>query len=41
MIIITALRDFAEGLARGVGLYLTERNDFLELSVTSGRIRRR
>jgi hypothetical protein len=33
MFIITALRDFANGLSRGLGLYFTERNDFTERAV--------
>lgn len=27
---ITALRDFADGLSRGLGLFFTTRNDFTE-----------
>jgi hypothetical protein len=34
MLIIAALRDFAEGLTRGLGLYLTERNSFTEMTLT-------
>jgi hypothetical protein len=30
MIIVTALRDFADGLSRGLGLFFTTRNDFTE-----------
>jgi hypothetical protein len=32
--ISTALRDFADGLSRGFSLFLTERNDFTEYSVS-------
>ena len=28
MIVLSAFRDFADGLARGLPLFLTERNDF-------------
>jgi len=27
MIIVSAMRDFADGLTRGLGLFLTERQD--------------
>ena len=30
MLIINAFRDFVEGLARGVSLFFTERNDYDE-----------
>ena len=33
MFMITALRDFADGLTRGVSLYLTERNDYTARSM--------
>jgi len=33
MSIMIALRDFADGLRRGLGLYFTERNDHLEHAV--------
>lgn len=36
MSIMTAFRDFADGLARGFGLYFTERNDRLARAVTPG-----
>ena len=36
MSIITAFRDFFDGLARGLGLYFTERNDHLARAVTPG-----
>jgi hypothetical protein len=28
MIIISAMRDFADGLTRGLSLFFTERNDY-------------
>jgi len=34
MLFVTAMRDFADGLARGFGLYLTERD---ALSLGRGR----
>jgi hypothetical protein len=37
MLILKALRDFFEGLARGVGLYLTER-DALTLGQAQHRV---
>lgn len=40
MIILNAVRDFAEGLARGMSLFFTERHDFVERSTMPGRIRR-
>jgi hypothetical protein len=33
MSIIHAFRDFAGGLSRGLSLYFTERNDFIERTV--------
>jgi len=33
MAIMTAFRDLADGLRRGLGLYFTERNDHLEHAV--------
>ena len=30
MPVMIALRDFADGFARGLGLYFTERNEYLE-----------
>ena len=36
MSIVTILRDFAEGLIRGFGLFLTNRNDALELTIAPG-----
>lgn len=40
MLIINALKDFAEGLSRGIGLYFTERNSFTETALTP-RLHRR
>ena len=40
MIIINALRDFADGLTRGVSLFLTERNQLTEKPFMPGRISR-
>ena len=37
MIIITAFRDFADGLSRGFSLFFTERNDFTEKPFMPGR----
>ncbi len=37
MIIFNAFRDFAEGLSRGVSMFLTQRNDHLERSMMPGR----
>lgn len=34
MVFITALRDFADGLSRGLSLYMTERHDFTECAVS-------
>ncbi len=34
MSIMNAFRDLADGVARGFGLYFTERNDHLERAVT-------
>jgi hypothetical protein len=36
MSIMTAFRDFADGLARGLGLYFTERNDCLVRAIAPG-----
>jgi hypothetical protein len=36
MSIMTAFRDFADGLARGLGLYFSERNDRLVRAITPG-----
>lgn len=33
MIILSALRDFADGLSRGFGLFFTERNGFAARSM--------
>lgn len=33
MIILTALRDFADGLSRGFGLFFTERQGFAARSM--------
>ncbi len=41
MIIITALRDFADGLSRGLSLFFTERNDFTERTLMPGSKPRR
>ena len=41
MIIINALRDFADGLSRGVSLFFTERNGFAEKPFMPGRITRK
>ena len=40
MIIINALRDFADGLTRGVSLFFTERNQLTEKPFMPGRISR-
>lgn len=34
MIIVNALRDFADGLSRGLSRYLTERNEFTATAIT-------
>jgi hypothetical protein len=36
MSIIASLRDFAVGVSRGVGLFLTERNDYTATVMTPG-----
>lgn len=36
MIIFNALRDFADGLSRGLSLFITERNDYTERTMTPG-----
>ena len=41
IVIIKALRDFAEGLSCGISLYFTERNDYTAKSTMPGRISRR
>ena len=41
MIILNALRDFADGLSRGLSLFFTERNDFTERATMPGRSPRR
>lgn len=41
MIIFNALRDFAEGLSRGLSLYVTERNEFVEAATMPGFSARR
>ena len=37
MIVFTALRDFADGLTRGMSLFITERNDFTAHTLTPQR----
>ena len=37
MIIITAFRDFADGLSRGVALFFTQRNNMTERPFMPGR----
>ena len=37
MVIIAALRDFADGLSRGVSLFFTKRPDFTQRSIMPGR----
>ena len=41
MIIINALRDFADGLSRGLSIFFTQRNDFTERAIMPGRDLRR
>ena len=41
MIILNALRDFADGLSRGLSLYFTERNDFTERALSPRLMGRR
>jgi len=40
MIILNALRDFADGLSRGLSIFFSERNDHTERTVMPGRIAR-
>ncbi len=41
MKIFNALRDFAEGLCRGLLLFVTERNEFIEAATMPGYSLRR
>lgn len=41
MQIITAFRDFAGGLSRGLSLFFTERNDAVERALAPGFTARR
>ena len=36
MSLFNALRDLADGVSRGLGLFITERNDFTEKVTTPG-----
>lgn len=40
MFVFNALRDFADGLSRGLSLFFTERNDFTERALMPGNRRR-
>lgn len=40
MILFNAFRDFADGLARGMSLFFTERNDHTLRTTMPGRVRR-
>ncbi|HRX34770.1 MAG TPA: hypothetical protein P5337_00100 [Aestuariivirga sp.] len=42
MIIISAVRDFADGLSRGLSQFFTQRNDYVERAVMpASRLRNR
>ena len=40
MSLLSSMRDFADGLSRGFGLFFTERHDFVGQATAPGLVRR-